>query len=313
MRPMIAVVSVLSAVIAVAQEHKPAFEMKGHDRPVLSLAFSPDGKRLATAADDEKLIIWDVEKKAEIATLKGHTTNENHVSWTPDGKRVVAIGNDSNIRVWDVDAKKEVRSIAVGDISGGARDAALSPDGKTIAIVGRGTLRLHDLESGKQTASYVVHEQYGVNAVAWSPDGKTIATGGTDRKLNLLSAADGKVTKTLDTDGRGVCLAFSPDGAKVYLATDSQHLQGFDVASGEAVTLVDKSLPTLDVQPSRDGKLLVVGGTARGPMVIDLATSKVREPKMDSDDWIKAVAISPNGKLVAGGANGGAISVWALE
>ncbi|TWT40416.1 translocation protein TolB [Phycisphaerae bacterium RAS1] len=302
---------VLHAVAAsLGQGVRPAVELRAHERPVLALAFSPDGKRLASVADDEKLIIWDLDAKAAYATFDGHATNQNRVCWTPDGKRLVAIGNDSNIRVWDVENKKAFKAIPAGDISGGPRGLALSPDGARIAVVGRSTLRLFDFESAKQAASYTVHEQYGVQAVAWSADGKTIATAGTDRKLNLVNAADGAVLRACETDGRGVCAAFAPDGKTVYVGTDSQYLQAFDVSSGEGGKLLEKSLPILDIQPTAGGTQLVVGGPGHGPLIMELPQRKIREPKLDSDDWVKAAAVSPDGKLVAGGANGGAIYLW---
>lgn len=299
------------ATPALAQDGKPAFELKGHEQAILALAFSPDGKRLASVADDAKLKVWDVASKAEIASFDGMATNRNRVAWTPDGASVVALGNGMTIKVCDVAAKKE-RSFPTGDLRGGAASFSLSPDGKTIAVVGRATLRLFDIESGKQRSETTVHDQHGVQAVAYSKDGKTLATAGTDRKLSLVNAVDGKVTKTFDTEGRGVGLAFAPDGKSIFVCTDNQVVQRIDCAGGEPRTIYEKSLPTLDVQVSADGKLLAIAGAGRGPTITTTVDFKIRQPKLDSDDANKAAAFAPDGKSLAGGANGGVISIWKL-
>jgi WD40 repeat protein len=200
-------------------------------------------------------------------------------------------------------------------MSGGAEDIALSPDSKRLAVVARSTLRMYDLGSGAETSRHVVHEQYGVDAVTWSPDGATLATGGTDRKVTLLEAASGAVRKVLETDGRPTCIAFTPDSKSLFVATDNRIIQRFDVASGTAEKIDLGALPAHDLHVSSDGGLLVIGGPGRGPVTLDLATAppKIRDPKLESDDWVKAAAISPDGKLIVGGANGGTIYGWSVE
>jgi WD40 repeat protein len=306
-----------AAIIALAMtqpaELLPAFELKGHDRPVLDVAFSADGKRLASVADDGMLRIWDLQTRTESASFKGCSQNNNRVCWTGDGAEVVTIGDDQTIRRWDVEAKKELKAIPLSDMSGGAEDIALSPDSKKLAVVARSTLRIYDLSSGAEVSRHVVHEQYGVDGVAWSPDGSMIATGGTDRKVTILEAATGAVRRLLETDGRPACLAFTPDIKTLFVSTDNRIVQQFDVATGAKEKIDLGSLPALDLHLSSDGKRLVIGGPGRGPVSLDLTTKKIREPKLESDDWVKSAAISPDAKLVIGGANGGTIYGWSVE
>jgi WD40 repeat protein len=308
-------IAVITAMVtcAMTQPIEPAFELKGHEKPVLDVAFSPDGKRLASVADDGMMRVWDLEKRAEIASFKGCRQNRNRACWTRDGAQVISIGDDQTIRRWDIEAKKELKAIPVGDLSGGAQDIALSPDSKKMAVVARSALSLYDLSSGAETSRHVVHEQYSVDAVEWSHDGQTIATAGSDRKLTILAAASGAVSRVVETKGRPLSIAFARDNKSLFVSTDSRIVQHFDVSTGTGEDIDLGSLPALDLHLSPDGKFLIIGGPGRGPVIFELATKKAREPKLDSNDWVKAAAMSPDGKLIVGGANGGVVYGWTAE
>jgi hypothetical protein len=76
--------------------------LKGHSGPVITPAFSPDGKRVVTASFDQTARLWDGETGKEIAVLKGHTGAVNSAAFSPDGKRVVTASDDNTARLWDV-------------------------------------------------------------------------------------------------------------------------------------------------------------------------------------------------------------------
>jgi uncharacterized protein with WD repeat len=118
--------------------------LKGHTGPVVSIAFSPDGKTLASASDDDKaqtcasddhtIVLWDMPTKQENAKLKGHTENVRSVAFSPDGKTLASASNDQTIKLWDVQTKREIATL-----KGHKRlvnFVAFSPDGKTLASAG---------------------------------------------------------------------------------------------------------------------------------------------------------------------------------
>src|SRR6187200_1550308 len=94
-----------------AQEPKPKATFEGHTNFVRSLAYSPDGKTLASGSEDETIKLWDVKTKKEQATLKGHAAGVWSVTYSPDGKTLASGSKDGTIKLWDVKTKKEQASL----------------------------------------------------------------------------------------------------------------------------------------------------------------------------------------------------------
>src|SRR5262249_34387963 len=109
---------------------------KGHSEGVFALSFSPDGKRLATAAIDSTARIWDVATGASISTFAKHKEHVFAVDWSPDGQLVATGGSDRMLRIWDAGTGNERLSVqatsdpGIGSISG----VAWSPDGLRVAL-----------------------------------------------------------------------------------------------------------------------------------------------------------------------------------
>ena len=143
--------------------------------PVRSIAFSPDGKTLASGSDDDTIKLWDVATGTLKATLEGHAGSVNSVAFSPDGKTLASGSSDVTIKLWDVATEKLKTTLE--EHTSSVNSVAFSPDGKTLASgSGDNTIKLWDVATRTLKVTLEEHTS-SVNSVAFSPDGKTLASG----------------------------------------------------------------------------------------------------------------------------------------
>ncbi|MBE9008546.1 trypsin-like peptidase domain-containing protein [Fortiea sp. LEGE XX443] len=104
---------------------------KGHSGSVLSVAFSPDGRTLASGSSDKTIKIWNIATGREIRTLNGHSELVNSVAFSPDSKTLASGSYDKTIKIWNVATEQEITTLK--GHSGSVNSVAFSPDGKTLA------------------------------------------------------------------------------------------------------------------------------------------------------------------------------------
>ncbi|HTU21751.1 MAG TPA: protein kinase [Gemmataceae bacterium] len=283
-------------------------------RPVRSVAFSSDGKYLATAELDHTIKLRDPNSGAALATLSGHKAGVNSVAFSADCKMLAAAGLDHEVSVWDVaERKQRLRLIGHTDF---VLAVAFSPDGKTMASVSRDhTGILWDLDSGKARVRLRGHRA-GVECVAFAPNGKTVATGAWGGLVKLWEVADGKERSSLQGPGGSIfCLAYAPDGKT--LAASGPGARGnvrfWDADSGEVRETLQTNVPSIySIAFSPDGKRLAVTSPTGAVKLWDLADRKeLAEVRSTNDRFFEphpvlALAYAPDGKSVAvAGEDGG--------
>jgi len=158
----------------------------GHDDWLRAVAFSPDGKRIASASDDKTIRIWDAETGTAVGKpLVGHTREVMSVAFSADGRRVVSGSEDGTVRIWDVEFECAVGKPLSGH-QAGVWSAVFSPDGKRIVSgsIDR-TVRVWDADTGEAVGEPLVGHDSQVSSVAVSPDGRRIVSASWNKTIRV--------------------------------------------------------------------------------------------------------------------------------
>ena len=152
--------------------------LKSHTGSIESVAFSPDGQRIATASWDNTARIWDAKNGQELQTLKGHTGTVYGVAFSLDGQRIATASADYTARIWDAKSGQELQTLKGHNWP--INSVAFSPDGQRIATASwDNTARIWDAKNGQELQTLKGHTD-SVMSVAFSPYGLAIVSGSKD-------------------------------------------------------------------------------------------------------------------------------------
>ncbi len=181
---------------------------------VTSVAFSPDGRMVASGSDDNTIIFWDAASRQPLGPpLKGHTDIILGVSFSPDGKILASASRDHTIILWDVASGQPLGPPLTGHTDY-VKAVAFSPDGKILASAGWDeAIILWDVASGQPLRPPLTGHTDDIYAIAFSPDGQILASAGWDHTIILWDVASGQpLGSHPDFRNSVVGLTFSPDG-----------------------------------------------------------------------------------------------------
>ncbi len=195
---------------------------EGHNDSVVSVAFAPDGRTVASGSYDRTVRVWDVATRREICTCRGHIGRVRCVAFPPRSGDVVASGDqEGTVALWDAHTGKRLELLE--GHTGAVTCVAFSPDGRCLASASiDGTVRLWNRDDAKDERTFKGHGAP-VRAVAFLPDGERLLSGGDDNLVRLWSANNLQEIKRYAGHTKAVtCVAVSPDGKQALSGSDDR-------------------------------------------------------------------------------------------
>lgn len=293
--------------------------LRGHRDQVLSVAFSPSGRLLASGSWDGVVRLWQVGRSGSdvghperivVQELHGHSAGVESLSFSPDGKLLASSSMDHTVRLWKVDAG-QTHAILKGH-QADVRSTAFSPDGSRLASASQdGTARIWAVSTGETQAVLKGHTG-GLWGVDFHPSGKVVATAGIDGTVRIWDVATGAPGEVLrGHEGGAFALRFSPDGAVLATGCRKGRLRLWrwkekelrsDMA-GHRTTIVAISF-------SRDGTMLATGSYDRSVRLWRPTSAPTISLSGGHSASVIGASFSPDGRLLATGSLDKEIRLW---
>jgi eukaryotic-like serine/threonine-protein kinase len=297
----------------------------GHLSQVATVAWSPDGKRIASGSWDQTVQVWDATNGVPLFVYRGHTTNVNAVAWSHARTRqriASASGNsffkgEHVVQVWDAATQEHL--ITYQGHTQPVHTAAWSPGGAHVASGGEDkTVQVWDSGSGTLIQTYPRHTGT-VSSVAWSPDATRIASASDDTTVQVWDARTATLIFSFNHTSTVNAVMWSPDGKRIASASGNLFLGGehsvqvWDASTGKHIlTYKGHTSQVSTVAWSPDGKHIASAsaGPEKNVQIWDATSGTTIYMYRGHTLGVNDVAWSPDGKFIASASTDGTVRVW---
>lgn len=290
--------------------------LPAHEGGVPNVAYSPDGKLLASIGADGKIKLWDATSGAHLRLLDAEL-NEfgSSIAFTPDGS-LLAAAYVTQVVIWDVQTGKSLSSISgesIGTTVGynlGVGQISFSQDGSLLAVANMdGAPKIWDWKNQQEVLTLTVDDMTPAKAIAFSPDDKYLAGGGDSGVVWVWNAQDGKHIYSLPLGGIIHSLSFSSDGELLAAASEDGNVKVWEATTGQMLYSLPRQSGLYDINFLGDGRFAIAGqdGTTR---VYDQVSGQQLMTLAGSSSTVISLAGSPDGKRIATGSYDGNLRIW---
>ncbi|MEM6400175.1 MAG: NACHT domain-containing protein [Cyanobacteria bacterium P01_D01_bin.116] len=284
--------------------------LKGHTNWVKSIAFSPNGKILASGSLDYTVKLWEASTGEFLKTLHGHTGTVNSVAFHSNGQILASSSCDRSIKIWDINTGECLKTFQGHD--NWVQSVTFSPDNYILASASQDhAAKLWDIDTGECLYTFQGYANW-LKSVVFNPDGQIIASGGQDYVVRLWDVNTGKCIRKLQKHIDWIkCLAFSPDGKTLASSGDDCTVRIWDINTGECTTVLEKHRDTVNsIAFSPDGLKLASAGSDSTMYIWDIATGKCVHTLKKQKTWFKIVSFSSNGQIIATSRSNYTVELW---
>jgi len=269
--------------------------LSGHEYGVLTAAYSPNGKQIATIGIDGTVEVWDAASGVELFSMPGTTQpgdalGTQRLAYSPDGMNLVT-GDRDLVKIWEAGTGAEIATLA--GHTGEVWAVAYSPDSARIASAGVDTTaRIWEASTGRSLLTLAGHEA-AIEGLAFSPKGDKLATAGDDGKLIVWDAHTGALLYELENPaGPFYSVSYSPDGR--YLASNmNDGIRIWEADTGNEALTIPVNAGNIVFSPDGQRLAAQTGSVAK---IWDAQTGREQLTLAGHADWINMVAFSPDGE-----------------
>lgn len=295
----------------------PLKQLSGHSDSISRIAWSPDGRWLASASRDKSVRVWDVSKGIVRHILNGHTGWVIDLAWSPDSSKLVSCADDRMAKIWDASTGQVVRTLAGHD--GTIKAVAWSPDGKLIATGSEDkTIWLWKADTGEKHYTVPGHTG-GVFSLDWSPDGRYLASGSDDSTVRLwhIGPETARTRRILHGHSQAVySVKWSPEGEMIATCSNDKTARVWDAKTGRDLTVLEGHTNGLnDLAYSWNGGLLASKADNVRLWRTDIWDQVACIPEPDAGVWPPGIAFHPTRPILAtlGNKENDIIRLWELD
>ncbi|MBR6749125.1 MAG: TIR domain-containing protein, partial [Bacteroidaceae bacterium] len=291
--------------------------LRGHTAVVMSATFSPDGKYIISASDDETLKIWDTQTGKCIKTLVGHTSwiRSANFSHDPDGKYIVSASDDETLKIWDTQNWECTKTLE--GHTNWVNSATFSTDGKYIVSAsGDKTLKIWDTQKWECIKTLEGHTS-SVNSATFSPDEKYIVSASSDETIKIWSTENWECIETLEghTDEvNSATFSTDPDGRYIVSASRDNTIKIWDTQRWECIkTLEGHTRSVYSANFSTDGKYIVSASDENTLKIWNTENWECIKTLEGHTNAVTSATFSTDGKYIVSASSDSTIKIWSTE